>query len=97
MPRICIGRCALSLGSAVSSRSARLPRGSLCVCIDFAGNEREDKGLRIDLDVALSNAGRTEIIKHECGVGTSDAVMAGTREREVLLNDRSTKWLNMRK
>ena len=102
MPRICIGRCALSLGSAVSSRSARLPRGSLCVCIDSAGNEREDKGLRIDLDVALSNAGRTENIKHKCGVGTSDAVMsdavmAGTREREDLLNDRSTKWLNMRK
>ena len=69
----------------------------LCVCIDSAGIEREDKGLRIDLDVALSNAGRTEIIKHECGMGTSDAVMAGTREREVLLNDRNTKWLNMRK
>ena len=97
MPRICIGRCALSLGSAVSSRSARLPRGSLSVCIDSAGNEREDKGMRIDLDVALSNAGRTENTKHKCGVGTSDAVMAGTREREDLLNDRSTKWLNMRK
>ena len=24
-------------------------------------------------------------------------LLAGTREREVLLNDRSTKWLNMRK
>lgn len=61
MPRICIGRCALSLGSAVSSRSARFPRGSLCVCLDSAGNEREDKGVRIDLDVALSNAGKTTI------------------------------------
>ena len=70
------------MGSAVSSRSARFPRGSLSVCIDSAGNEREDEGLRIDLNAALSNAGRTENIKHECGLGTSDAVMAGTRERE---------------
>ena len=38
--------------------------------------------MRIDLDVALNNAGRTENIKHECGVGTSDAVMTGTRERD---------------
>ena len=51
----------LSLGSAVSSRFARLPRSSLSVCIDSAGNEREDKGMRIDFDVALSNAGKTTI------------------------------------
>ena len=38
--------------------------------------------MRIDLVVALSNAGRAENTKRKCGVGTSDAVMTGTRERD---------------